>query len=228
VVEAVFEEWPELAEGLPIEEWLHGFNEGSDAGLRFARRAVVLCGPGNNGGDGFVVARLLKERNWEVEVFFYGQEDQLGADARQNYDRWVVSNKVIALGFPVLREGEVEDFWKKTNGSSGTSLIIDALFGLGLNRPLKNLRPLLEEIEHYQFLRTDPHPIAAPRCVAVDVPSGMDSDSGEATICDPVTSLYFLAIHADMTVTFHRKKLGHSRGHAEYLCGKTVVKDIGL
>jgi NAD(P)H-hydrate repair Nnr-like enzyme with NAD(P)H-hydrate epimerase domain len=68
VVEAVLEEWPELA--------------------LTSHKAVVLCGPGNNGGDGFVVARLLKERGWEVEVFFYGEEGKLAPDALANYQRW--------------------------------------------------------------------------------------------------------------------------------------------
>jgi len=69
VVEAIFEEWPELK--------------------ATSHRAVVLCGPGNNGGDGFVVARLLKEWGWEVEVFLYGDPERLPPDARVNYERWV-------------------------------------------------------------------------------------------------------------------------------------------
>ncbi|MCP5075059.1 MAG: bifunctional ADP-dependent NAD(P)H-hydrate dehydratase/NAD(P)H-hydrate epimerase, partial [Rhodobacteraceae bacterium] len=68
VVEAVFEEWPELA--------------------KTSHRAVVLCGPGNNGGDGFVVARLLHDWGWEVEVFLYGDAAKLPPDARVNYVRW--------------------------------------------------------------------------------------------------------------------------------------------
>jgi hydroxyethylthiazole kinase-like uncharacterized protein yjeF len=69
VVEAIFEEWPELK--------------------ATSHRAVVLCGPGNNGGDGFVVARLLKEWGWEVEVFLYGDPERMPPDARVNYERWL-------------------------------------------------------------------------------------------------------------------------------------------
>jgi NAD(P)H-hydrate repair Nnr-like enzyme with NAD(P)H-hydrate epimerase domain len=74
VVEAIFEEWPELR--------------------ATSHRAVVLCGPGNNGGDGFVVARLLKEWGWEVEVFLYGDPERLPPDARVNYERWVGMGEV--------------------------------------------------------------------------------------------------------------------------------------
>ena len=228
VVDAIFEEWPELATCLPIQVWRDRVNYGDDELLALARRVVVLCGPGNNGGDGFVIARLFKTLDWDVELLFYGDKDRLGADARANYDRWTDANPIGLLGFPQLTQEDIEEFWVKTNDISGTSLIIDALFGLGLSRPPTALQPLLREIEHYQFLRDDPHPILTPRCVAVDTPSGMNSDTGEAAICDPVTSLYLLAIHADLTVTFHRKKPGHLRGTAEFLCGKTVVKDIGL
>jgi hydroxyethylthiazole kinase-like uncharacterized protein yjeF len=67
VVQAILAEWPELATS--------------------RREALVLCGPGNNGGDGFVVARLLSERGWEVEVFLYGDPEKLPPDARVNYNR---------------------------------------------------------------------------------------------------------------------------------------------
>jgi len=99
VVEAIFEEWPELRATF--------------------HRAVVLCGPGNNGGDGFVVARLLKDWGWEVEVFLYGDPERMPPDARVNYERWVGMGEVV----PVPPHGDFD-------------LIIDALFGIGLNRAL--------------------------------------------------------------------------------------------
>lgn len=103
VVEAIFQEW------LVLRATSH--------------RAVVLCGPGNN-GDGFVVARLLRERGWEVAVFCTAPPDRLPPDARANYDRWQAIGAVApldALDWPLLRK---------------TDITIDALFGIGLQRPL--------------------------------------------------------------------------------------------
>ena len=112
VVEAVFEEWPELAQA--------------------PQRAVVLCGPGNNGGDGFVIARLLKEWGWEVEVFLYGEPEKLPPDARANCERWG------------SRPGPIEDFGPRDGRQA--DLVVDALFGTGLTRPLQGLGKLLREL----------------------------------------------------------------------------------
>src|SRR6056297_4242097 len=103
VVEAVFEEWPELAQA--------------------PHKALVLCGPGNNGGDGFVVARLLQEWGWQVEVFLYGDAEKLPPDAKVNYDRWRAMGDVAALDAAPRFAQEAD-------------LFVDALFGTGLGRPL--------------------------------------------------------------------------------------------
>ena len=81
VVEGVFERCPELAMA--------------------PHRAVILCGPGNNGGDGFVIARLLTENGWYVDTFLYGRPDALPPDARKNYERWDALGAVTALSMPV-------------------------------------------------------------------------------------------------------------------------------
>ncbi|MDF1670604.1 MAG: NAD(P)H-hydrate dehydratase [Roseovarius sp.] len=164
VVEAVFEEWPELA--------------------KTAHRAVVLCGPGNNGGDGFVVARLLKEWGWEVEVFLYGDPAKLPPDAKVNYDRWVQDNPVK----PTLDAADaVRD----------THLLIDALFGTGLTRGLG------EEFESIWEAHLDCLAQNTP-VVAVDIASGICADSG--------LELGSFAFMAHIEVSFHRQKLGHQLG----------------
>lgn len=103
VVAAIFEKWPEKAAS--------------------PGKAVVLCGPGNNGGDGFVVARLLVENGWAVEVFFYGVQERLPPDAKVNHDRWVAFGSVTALSKMKAQ------LWS-------ADLLVDALFGTGLTRPL--------------------------------------------------------------------------------------------
>jgi len=197
VVEAIFEEWPELA--------------------KTDHRAVVLCGPGNNGGDGFVVARMLAERGWEVEVYLYGDAGKLPPDARVNYERW--------------REmGEVRPACDEQNtgeGVAGCDLMVDAVFGTGLARAVDD--PCLWEwfwlFEDGLDLRGSGE-VGAPRTVAVDIPSGLSADSGEVIGAEPAHGLR--APRVELTVTFHGLKRGHVLGEGPDLCGRVVVVDIGL
>jgi len=193
VVEAVFAEWPELAKA--------------------PNRAVVLCGPGNNGGDGFVVARLLKEWGWEVEVFLYGDAGKLPPDAKVNYERWREMGEVKAWN-----DGAIEDLLD----DQANELVVDALFGTGLSR----LMPDDTDRTWHGFVPKVLDTAAAERAkyVAVDAPSGLCADSGGNLGAFPV----------DLTVTFHRAKPGHylvregRYGGGPGLCGKVVVKDLGL
>ena len=196
VVEAVFEEWPALA--------------------KTSHRAVILCGPGNNGGDGFVVARLLKEWGWEVEVFLLGDPARLPPDAKANHDRW------SALG-PVRDAGSVED--EEAIVSLRPHLFVDALFGTGLSRSLpKGVGPFLD-FTHLADRWSDDF----AGTVAIDLPSGLCSDSGRV-ICAAAEEAPAgrAAIRADLTVTFHAPKRGHFIGDGPAACGRVVVKGIGL
>jgi hydroxyethylthiazole kinase-like uncharacterized protein yjeF len=225
VVEAIFEEWPELAPppgALPSQasvdwgpaprppEYLRQ-DEGTACETR--HRAVVLCGPGNNGGDGFVVARLLKEWGWEVEVFLYGDPGRLPPDARVNYERWCAMGEVEPL-----RSEVSGDFPSRFPLHLEPEIVLDALFGTGLSRPLDpGLRLALGQLSSV-------FPARFTRWVAVDIVSGLCADSGR-----------FLGTEAaedfrsyDMTVTFHVAKLGHYLGNRQAKGGRLVVKDIGL
>lgn len=196
VVEAIFEEWPQLA--------------------KTSHRAVVLCGPGNNGGDGFVVARLLKEWGWEVEVLLYGDAQKLPPDARVNHERWT------ALG-PVRAAGEVLGTEDLANLQA--DLLVDALFGTGLARPLPGDVGAFLDFSRQPGLRGG----GFARTVAIDIPSGLCSDSGRV-IAPPAhrgrASTW--AVKADLSVSFHARKVGHAIGDGPGTCGKVVVKDIGL
>ncbi len=182
VVEAVFEEWPELAKA--------------------PHRAVVLCGPGNNGGDGFVVARLLKEWGWEVEVFLYGDADKLPPDAKVNYERWKGMGEVSALDREAIYDC-VGDLW------------VDAFFGTGLTRPIPN-------DVWYALFRVEANIAGSnAKSVAIDIPSFLCADSGK-----PIGSAVNDRNH--LTVTFHCLKPGHLLDCSDEFCGKVIIKDIGL
>jgi NAD(P)H-hydrate epimerase len=153
---------------------------------------TVLCGPGNNGGDGFVVARLLKNSGWTVRVALLGRREALVGEAARNAGRW--SGEVLPLDGDVLE---------------GCGLVVDALFGAGLSRPLEGAaRAAVETIGK----RGIP-------CVAVDVPSGIDGNSGAVLGAAP---------RARLTVTFCRRKPGHLLLPGRLHAGEVVVADIGI
>lgn len=156
------------------------------------RPVTVLCGPGNNGGDGFVVARILLGMGWPVRVALLGKWDALKGDAAVNAGRW--SGSVEPLGPDVL---------------DGCGLVVDALFGAGLGRALKE--PARAVVEEINARRLD--------CLAVDVPSGVHGDTGEILGVAPV---------AQLTVTFFRPKPGHFLLPGRSRVGKLAVVDIGI
>jgi len=151
---------------------------------------VVLCGPGNNGGDGFVAARKLAEAGWPVRLALLGAVASLHGDAMLAAERW--TGEVLPLSPAVL---------------DGAGLIIDALFGAGLSRPLEGA-----SVAVLQAAADSGRPI-----VAVDMPSGVFGDSGADGG----------AVQARLTVTFFRKKPGHLLLPGRALCGEVVVADIG-
>ena len=191
VVEATFEEWPELR--------------------ATSHRAVVLCGPGNNGGDGFVVARLLKEWGWEVEVFLYGNAEKLPADARVNYARWSAIGDV--RDFSLRAFADVYFRHADRCPAAGALLLVDALFGTGLSRPVHG------EAARALNLVAEAAEFGHAKVVAVDTPSGLCADSGK---------VLGTAASANLTVTFHRAKLGHVLQDGPQRCGTLRIADIGL
>ena len=239
VVEAIFEEWPELAEPVaagrgasPSSSIAHSDqsrNQGRPPEYlekgESLRRAVVLCGPGNNGGDGFVVARLLKERGWEVEVFLYGDPDKLPPDAKANYERWRELGSVA----PYIDDGE-SAFALDPAEYRENSLLVDALFGTGLTRPVEKFNAFGWVTQITEWRLKDNHRkggFPAPRVVSIDLPSGVCTDSGEL-LRSGTPPPDFEEIRADLTVTFHSKKLAHALADGPEQSGKVVVKNIGL
>jgi NAD(P)H-hydrate epimerase len=158
------------------------------------RRVRVLCGPGNNGGDGFVIARLLRAAGWPVRVSLLGDATRLTGDAADNARRWDGPIEPLDLG--ALDRAE---------------LMVDALFGAGLSRPVDGIAGTV-----LSALATRG---ATLPCVAVDVPSGLDGDSG---------TIRGMAAPAALTVTFFRAKPGHLLAQGPAICGDLVVRDIGI
>lgn len=155
-------------------------------------RTLILCGPGNNGGDGYVVARLLSGSGWPVRVAALGDPAKLGGDSLANAQRWSGPiDKADAKRLP------------------GAELVIDALFGAGLDRELAG--PAAELVAAVNKLGV---PV-----VAVDVPSGLDGADGHVR---------GTAISASLTVTFFRKKPGHLLLPGRQFCGEVVCRDIGI
>lgn len=163
------------------------------------RPAIVLCGPGNNGGDGFVAARHLAASGWPVRLALLGRKDRLKGDAAVHAARW--TGDVLPLDTAFL-DAEREQAEK--------GLVIDALFGAGLSRPLEGVVAAAAEA-----LGGGAMPVAA-----VDVPSGLSGDMG--------TALGGLCFQADLTVTFFRKKPAHLLLPGRRLCGEILVADIGI
>jgi len=153
---------------------------------------AIVCGPGNNGGDGFIAARILRERRMTVRVTLLGTAEALTGDAAIAFARW---------GGPIL---PMAAFWKEV-----PDLYIDALFGAGLARPLAG-----EAAEAVAVMNAAGRPI-----IAVDVPSGLSGDTGQAE--GPV-------VQASETVTFFRLKPGHLLQPGRALCGPVTVADIGI
>jgi NAD(P)H-hydrate epimerase len=169
------------------------------------RRAVVLCGPGNNGGDGLAAARLLREAGIDVRVFSLRDPGELRGDAAVNFGR--AENLGIAV-VPLTGSGALGGLSRELENADGA---VDALFGTGLalTRGLTGMAA-----RAVRALAASGVPV-----VSADVPSGVSADGG--AIPGP-------AVRAALTVTFAAPKLCHVLPPARGLCGRVVVRDIGI
>lgn len=165
-------------------------------------RAVVLAGPGNNGGDGFVVARRLRARGWQVAVHLLGDEATLPEDAAAMARSWREAGGVV-LPLETARLSAPEP-----------DLVVDALFGGGLTRPIPDAALAAAAA-------LPPRGERHARVVAVDAPSGLCLASGRALGGR-------VLLEADLTVTFHRARTGHYLADGPRLCGDLATVHIGL
>ncbi|RBP83450.1 NAD(P)H-hydrate dehydratase [Marinomonas rhizomae] len=160
---------------------------------RWSKHSVlVMAGPGNNGGDGFVIAQALLQHGWPVTLAFMGQIDVMSEEAQAHAKAW---------------QGE----WQTLSPTQleNAELVVDALFGAGLSRPIEGVaHDMLEAVAQSGL----------PVC-AVDVPSGLDGETGQ---------VFGVTVNAELTVTFFRKKPGHLLFPGRGLCGELMVADIGI
>ncbi len=168
---------------------------------------VILCGPGNNGGDGFVIARHLDNHGWGVEVVVVADNHKFTPDAEANFN--VVSDAGIPFVqcHPAHFGPSQQDFLARRR-LAPAGWIVDALFGTGLSRPLA---------APFDWLVGAVNACGRP-VLAIDIPSGLDCDTGE-----PLGP----AVRATHTATFVAPKKGFANPHSREWTGEVHVVDIG-
>jgi len=173
-------------------------------------KVVVLCGKGNNGGDGFVVARYFKEEAEQVNVYLLAKPEELRGDAAKNFQRWQEQGGSVTV---LQSEADWEKAWAEI---SGAEVIVDALLGTGIRGPASGL--IAQGIEDVNRLSKGATAARPAWIVAVDTPSGLPSDGEAAT--GPVVSAHW-------TVTFTAPKIGQLVSANAGSCGQLVVRSIG-
>ena len=171
-----------------------------DAGINSAKKitkliskqqqVTVICGPGNNAGDGFVISNYLNEKNYKVDLFCLQKKSYKG-DALKALNQLKIKTQNISK-FKFLKD----------------SILIDCVFGLGLNRPISGK---LKSV----ILRMN----KSNKIISIDIPSGVHGDTGKVSGC---------AIRAHTTLALHAKKIGHTINPGKKYCGKIKVIDIGI
>ncbi len=168
------------------------------------KKIKVLCGTGNNGGDGLAIARLMALKGYSVEVFLFGTPDKLSDDCRINYERFL---EIPSVGCRIItKKDSLPDFHPTED------IVIDALFGSGLSRPVTGF---LADVIHRI---NDQHSIT----ISIDVPSGLFCDETVATSANPAI------IHTDHTLTFSPPKLAFFFPENDRFVGNWHLLDIGI
>jgi len=172
--------------------------------LERAQRVLCVCGTGNNGGDGLVVARQLLGLGHNPSVLLLGRAEQVSGDARVNLEAW------RGLGGPLIElESESGARARLDELTASTDVIVDALFGTGLSRELSGrFRAAVESIN-----------AAGKPVFALDVPSGLNADTGVALGA---------VVRAQLTVTFGQPKTGLLTSLGADAAGEIVVQDLGV
>lgn len=166
------------------------------------KRAAILAGKGNNGGDGYVIARHLSQQGWHVKVYILGERDQIGGDAALNLEQ--LPPAMVTF---IRQEGKFSTLQREEIGQA--DVIVDAILGTGLSSDVSGL--YLEAVE---LINSAGRPV-----LALDIPSGIHGTTGR---------VLGHAVRADITVTFGLAKLGHVLYPGAEHTGRLIVTDIGI
>ena len=170
---------------------------------RKAKSVFIFCGPGNNGGDGFAAARHLLNHGLKVRVFLLSDSAKIKGDALVNY------RIIQKMGVQIIALRKVPYLKKASAALSKAGLIVDAIFGIGLNKAIGGfMEEVIAEINR-----------AAVPVLSLDVPSGLCASTGKVFGC---------CVEADETVTFGALKKGFYKGQGPKKTGKVTVADISL
>jgi NAD(P)H-hydrate epimerase len=179
-----------------------GKNVADEIASRFKSKetkVVIFCGLGGNGGDGLVAARYLKYQGFLVEVILVGGSQNISHESTKK--NWNILNDLNNL----ISITEIKD--SNSIPDIKADVVVDALLGIGLKGKLRP--PIFQIVKKINSMHS--------YCVAVDVPTGIDSDTGE---------VLGVAVKANITITFHKSKLGFA--NAKNFTGEIIVKNIGL
>lgn len=164
------------------------------------KNVCIFCGKGNNGGDGLVIARYLINAGLKLKIYLLAEPGSLKPDPKRNFQ---ILTKMQADIKKIDSSNDLDD------SIAGADLIVDAIFGIGLTKDVEGM-----EKEIIEYINSLKKPV-----ISVDVPSGLNSDTGK---------IMGTCVKASITVTFAVAKKGFFIGDGPILCGKIVVKDIGI
>ena len=188
------------------------------------KKARVLCGPGNNGGDGAAVARALARTGVRTDVILFGRIQETKGDARANFEMtrqlatFEAGSNVEPSPLSFIECSTVSDWEEIARPRTTYDIVVDALFGTGLTRPLEGI--YLQVVRHLEIIRAarDRSARARPLIVSIDLPSGLDAD-----LAEPIGEV----VKADLTVTFTAPKRANVLPPSSDLGGDLIVANIG-
>lgn len=181
------------------------------------KKIQILCGPGNNGGDGAALANQLSSLAVHLDVILFGKVDDTSGDARHNFEALSSRNQSDRVAHLNFIECHDSKQWQEiAAAASSYDVIIDALFGTGLKRPMTGI--FTEVVEYLKATQNWQSSSEGPLIVSVDMPSGLEGDRAQ-----PIGP----AVAADLTVTFTAPKVANVLPPASHLNGKLVIADIG-